>query len=82
MREFLTFVVSELVDRPETLVLRQEARDGVTHYLLDLPASELGKVIGKQGHTIRAIRNLLVAAASRHGQQCTFEIVERAPIQR
>lgn len=78
MREFLEYVTGQLVDQPGELILRDEVRGDTHHYLLSLPASEVGKIIGKQGHTIRAIRNLMAAATDRHGQRCTFEIVEPA----
>ena len=77
MREFLEYVVGELIDHPEELVIRDEERAGVHHFLLALPHSEVGKVIGKQGHTIRVIRNLLASAAARHGGRATLELVER-----
>ena len=77
MKEFLKFVVAQLVDQPEGILLREEERAGTHHFLLELPQSEVGKVIGKQGNTIRAIRNLLSAAAARNGGRATLEIVER-----
>ena len=77
MKEFLKFVVGELIDHPEEIVLREEDRGGTLQYLLGLPSSEVGKVIGKQGHTIRAIRNLMGATASRQGIRVSLEIVER-----
>ena len=46
--------------------------------MLELPRSEVGKIIGKQGYTINAIRNLLAAAVARQGGRVTFEIEERA----
>lgn len=75
-------MVTQLVNQPDALVLHEEIHGGMTCYLLDLPPSEVGKVIGKQGHTIRAIRSLLVAVASRHDKQCAFEIIERAANER
>lgn len=77
MRLFLEYVVGQLIDHPEELVLRDEERAGTHHFLLELPHSEVGKVIGKQGHTIRAIRNLLTSAMARHGGRAALEIVER-----
>ena len=78
MREFLEYVVAQLIDQPEEIVLRDEEVAGTHHFLLSLPRSEVGKVIGKQGHTIRAIRNLVASAAARHGGRATLEIVERS----
>ena len=77
MKEFLKFVVVQLVDSPEEIVLRDEERAGVHHFILELPQAEVGKVIGKQGSTIRAIRNLMTAASARHGGRVTLEIVEK-----
>lgn len=75
MKEFLTYVVEQLVDRPSEAVLREENREGTRCFTLELPPSEVGKIIGKQGHTIRAIRHLL-SVAVRHGERVAFEIVE------
>lgn len=78
MNEFLRFVVGALIDRPDELVIREDERGGVTHFLLLLPQSEVGKVIGKQGATIRALRNLLAMAADRQHRRVTLEIFEEA----
>ena len=77
MKEFLKFVVGELIDYPEEVVLREEDRGGTQYFFLQLPRSQVGKVIGKQGHTIRSIRNLMVATASRQGLRVALEILER-----
>ncbi len=76
MKEFLEFVVGQLVDRPDEFVLRMTPQGETHHYVLVLPRSEVGKVIGKQGHTINAIRGLLGSAARLTGR-VTFEIEER-----
>ncbi len=78
MNEFLQYVVAQLVDRPEDFSLRVADRGETRQFVLELPRSEVGKVIGKQGYTINAIRNLLSAAATRQGGRVTFEIEERA----
>lgn len=76
MKEFLQFVVEQLTDQPDDVALREEIESDLHSFVLTLPSSEVGKVIGKQGHTIRAIRNLLGAAAARNGQRVSFEIEE------
>ena len=77
MKAFLEFVVAGLIDRPDDFVLRVNEQNDARHYVLALPRSEVGKVIGKQGHTINAIRNLLSSAALRQTGRVTFEIEER-----
>lgn len=76
MEEFLKLVISRLIDFPEEAVLTKEEAPRKLVFTLRLHPSDIGKVIGKQGHTIAAIRNLLNAAASRHGQRATLEILE------
>ncbi len=76
MKEFLEFVVGQLVDHPDECVLRVNEQGDAKHFLLTLPPSEVGKVIGKQGHTINAIRNLLASTVSRQGGRISFEIEE------
>ena len=76
MQEFLEFVLRHLVDYPDEMVLTKEETPKKVTFNLQLRQSDVGKVIGKHGHTIIAIRNLLGAAASRHGQRAFLEIVE------
>lgn len=76
MEEFLEYIIKQLIEFPDEMVLtRLEAPKKVT-FRLQLRQSDIGKVIGKHGHTIDAIRNLLSAAAARHGQRVTLQIVE------
>lgn len=78
MLEFLKFVVGQLVDRPEDVNLTEEERGNEVHFMLLLPPSEVGKVIGKQGHTVQAIRSLLATSATRHDKRVILEINERS----
>ena len=76
MQEFLVFVLRQLVDHPEEVVMTKQQANRRTVFHVRLRPSDIGKVIGKHGQTIIAIRNLLSAAASRHGEKVQFEIVE------
>jgi hypothetical protein len=76
MQEFLDFVLRQLIDFPEEMVLTKHDSPKKTIFKLQLRKSDIGKVIGKHGQTIIAIRNLLAAAASRHGERAVLEIVE------
>jgi predicted RNA-binding protein YlqC (UPF0109 family) len=76
MQEFLDFVLRQLIDYPEEMVLTRHEGNKRTTFHLRLRKSDIGKVIGKHGQTIIAIRNLLAATASRHGERAQLEIVE------
>ena len=69
MQAFLEYVVKGLVQNPEVVT-------GTTVYELRLHPQDVGKVIGRQGMTINAIRSLLLAGSAKQGLRCTLEIVE------
>jgi predicted RNA-binding protein YlqC (UPF0109 family) len=78
MEEFLKFVVPLLIDYPDEAVLTKHEGNKRTTFFLRVRQSDVGKVIGKHGLTIIAIRNLLSAAAARHGERAQLEIVEES----
>lgn len=82
MQEFLQFVVKGLAEHPDQVTIAPVERGGTTVYELRLNPSDVGRIIGKQGVTINAIRSLLQAGSARKGLRCSFEIVEEAPAPR
>ena len=76
MRELVQFVAKSLVDEPEQIsVVETEGERGVVIELRVAPG-DLGKVIGRQGRTARAIRALLAAAGSKTRRRYVLDIVE------
>ena len=76
MQAFLEYVVKGLVQHPEAVNITPVEREGTTVYELRLHAQEVGKIIGRQGMTINAIRSLLLAGSAKQGLRCSLEIVE------
>jgi predicted RNA-binding protein YlqC (UPF0109 family) len=79
MQAFLEYVIRGLVDRPDAVNVTAVERDRMTVYELRVHPTDIGKIIGKQGTTIHAIRSLLQVGAARKGLRCTLEIVEERP---
>jgi uncharacterized protein len=79
MQAFVEYVVKGLVQRPDAVTVTPVERDGTTVYELRLDPSDVGKIIGRQGMTINAIRALLLAGSARKGLRCALEIVEDRP---
>jgi predicted RNA-binding protein YlqC (UPF0109 family) len=76
MKELVEFVVKSLVDNPdEVSVYEINDRQG-TILELSVAASDMGRVIGKSGRVINAIRSLLQVAAAKQGQRVTLELLE------
>ena len=76
MQEFLELVVNGLVEHAEEVKVAPVERNGLTIYELRLHPSDVGRVIGRQGTTINAIRSLLLAGSAKKGIRCMLEIVE------
>jgi uncharacterized protein len=79
MQEFLEYVVKGLVEHPDAVVVTPVERNGMTVYELRLHPSDMGKVIGRQGSTINAIRSLLQVGSAKKGVRCSLEIIEEKP---
>jgi predicted RNA-binding protein YlqC (UPF0109 family) len=79
MQAFLEYMVKGLVQKPEAVTITPVEREGTTVYELRLDPQDVGKIIGRQGMTINAIRSLLLAGSARKGLRCTLEIVEDQP---
>jgi predicted RNA-binding protein YlqC (UPF0109 family) len=79
MQAFLEFVVSGLVNHPESVSVTRVDQGAGTLYELRMNPEDVGKVIGRSGLTIGAIRTLAQVGAARTGQRCAVEIVEDRP---
>jgi predicted RNA-binding protein YlqC (UPF0109 family) len=76
MEEFLQYVIGELVDYPDEVVITKSENDGHFLFHVAMRRSDLGRIIGRGGHTIHALRSLLQAAAHKRGQRASLEIIE------
>ena len=76
MKEFLEFIVRQLVEFPDEVMLSEIPSGKLTVFKLQMRQSDVGRIIGRNGQTIQAIRALLASSAARHGQRATLEIVE------
>lgn len=76
MREFIEYVVKALVDHPDEVTITQIDGEKTVIFELRCNESDIGKVIGKNGRTIKAIRTLLGSAAAKANIRAMLEIVE------
>jgi len=65
-----------LVDRPDQVELRSQPADGGTLFELKVAPEDVGKVIGRDGRTVNAIRTLLSVAAQRRGAKARLEVLD------
>ncbi|HEY8411084.1 MAG TPA: KH domain-containing protein [Pyrinomonadaceae bacterium] len=77
MRDAIEMIVKSLVDDKETVDIREvEQRNGATLIEVRVAPDDIGKIIGKQGRTIRALRSLARIAGAKQNRRYLLEIVE------
>ncbi len=76
MKLLIEDMAKALVDKPEDVAVAEVDGERTTVYELRVATTDLGKVIGKQGKTARAMRTILSAAGTKLGKRCVLEILE------
>ena len=76
MKDLIEFISKALVDKPDEVEVTEVTGDQTTVIELKVAQEDLGKVIGKQGKTARAIRTILSAASTKLKKRAHLEIIE------
>lgn len=76
--EFLTFVVKTLVDNPDEVSVKREIDELGVLLTLDVNPADMGKVIGKDGNTAKALRTLLRVVGMKNNARVNLKINEPA----
>ncbi|MBL9134102.1 MAG: KH domain-containing protein [Verrucomicrobiaceae bacterium] len=75
LREFLSYVVANLIDHPEKATIAVgPGSNGAVSYRVQLAPEDVRHVIGKNGMTVSAIRSLLNVAAEKHGIKISLRV--------
>ena len=74
MKGLLEVIAKSLVDNPDEVVVTEKETEKGLVLELKVAPSDMGKVIGKQGRIAKAIRSVVMAAASRENKQVSVEI--------
>lgn len=76
LAEIISFIAKALVDDPDAVEVTEVEGDKTVIIELAVAPSDLGKVIGKDGRTARAMRTLLAATSARQSKRAVLEILE------
>jgi uncharacterized protein len=77
VKELVEYVARFLVRNPEAVNVTETMREGTSTLELRVAEEDLGRVIGKEGRTAKALRAILNAAAARKNQRVILEIIEK-----
>ena len=76
MKELLTYIVQNLVEKPDEVSVTEREANGETVFEVRVVDGDMGKVIGRQGRIVKEIRILMKAVAQRKGKKVSVEIMD------
>lgn len=76
MKELLTYIVQNLVEKPDEVSVTEREANGETVFEVRVADGDMGKVIGRQGRTAKEIRTVVRSYAQRTGVKVSVDIVD------
>src|ERR1039458_7334895 len=80
IKALVEYLVKALADHPEKVELEEREEDDIVLIALKISPDDIGKIIGKNGNTINAIRTVLQTAASSHRKRAKLEVAGQGEI--
>jgi uncharacterized protein len=81
MEELVQYLARALVDAPEAVELKVSPIEGGSLYELKVAPGDVGKVIGRDGRTVNALRTVVQHAAQKRGEKARLEILDDRKVQ-
>ncbi|HHW27421.1 MAG TPA: KH domain-containing protein [Firmicutes bacterium] len=76
LRDLVSFIARSIVDEPDQVSVNEIEGDKTLVFEVKVASSDMGKIIGKRGRVIHAIRALVQAAAAKEGKRASVEVLE------
>lgn len=76
MKEYLTFLLNQIVSKPESVEITQEDQQEYILYRIKVAQEDMGRVIGKAGKTINALRELSKVKAIKDNTRVRIELID------
>lgn len=76
LKELIEYIAKALVDNPDLVSVKEIPGEKTVIYELKVGEGDLGKIIGREGKTAKAIRTIVSAAAMKRGKRAVLEILE------
>lgn len=76
MKKALELIVSSIVDNPKEVEINEEEQNGIVNFTIKVGKDDMGKIIGKNGKVIKAIRNVIKIPAIKNGKKIYVTLSE------
>jgi uncharacterized protein len=76
MKKALEYIVSQIVDEPEKVEIKEHEDQGIINFNITVAPSDMGKIIGKNGKIIRSIRNVIKISAIKQNKKINISLIE------
>lgn len=76
MKKTLDFLIASIVDKPEKISIEEQEQNGIVNFTITVDKDDMGKVIGKNGRVIKAIRNVMKIPAIKNGKKIYINLSE------
>lgn len=78
MKKTLHYLITSFVEKPEAVIVNEEESEGIINFTISVAKEDMGKVIGKEGRVIRAIRNVMKIPAIKQGKRINIALADSA----
>ena len=76
MKKALEYIVAQIVDDPEKIEITEQEAEGIINFSITVAPADMGKIIGKNGKVIRAIRNVIKISAIKQNKKINVSLTE------
>ncbi len=77
MKQFIEFIIRQLVDEPDQVIVEEVNNDKNTVEIkIEVSQSDIGKVVGKRGKNINALRTILTAVGAKNKKRTSIQLVQ------
>ena len=76
MKEAVEKIIKALVDKPDEVIISEKPSDRSVAISVQVAEGDMGKIIGREGRTVKAIRSILYAASQKHGKRFVLDVIE------
>lgn len=76
MKDTLLYIISSIVDKPEAVEITEEDQNGILNFIVTVDKEDMGKIIGKNGKVIKAIRTVMKIPAIKSNKRIFISLTE------